>query len=155
MVRSLLYMGAGIETNYFKSGATGMAVFRDIAVMQELFGEMWTRMIHETEFGKELRKNDLSIVFITEDPDAVMYVDGEGPLFGEEAKARTPAVTMRMSGDTVHRFWLEQVDVPNALVLREIRARGQVAKILQIIPLLKQGFAIYQEYCEKYNLPTC
>jgi putative sterol carrier protein len=130
-----------------------MAIFKDTNVVQELFGELWTKMIKETEFGPKLKESELSILFMTEDPEVVMYVDIDGPLFGEEAKAKTPVVTMKMSGDTVHKFWLKQVNVPKALALRQIRAKGPVGKILQILPLLKPGFALYPDYCKKYNLP--
>lgn len=130
-----------------------MAIFKDLGVVEELFGELWIKMINETEFGKKLKESELSILFMTEDPEVVMYVDPNGPLFGEEAKAKTPVVTMKMSGDTVHKFWLKQVNVPMALALRQIKAKGPVTKILQILPLLKPGFALYPDYCKKYNLP--
>jgi hypothetical protein len=130
-----------------------MAIFKDTNVMQELFGELWTKMIKETEFGPKLKESELSILFMTEDPEMVMYIDINGPLFGEEAKAKTPVVIMKMSGDTVHKFWLKQINVPKALALRQIKAKGPVGKILQILPLLKPGFALYPDYCKKYNLP--
>jgi putative sterol carrier protein len=136
-----------------KIGGIKMSIFKDTTVVEALFEELWTKMINETEFGLKLKENELSIFFMTEDPEVVMYVDADGPLFGEEAKLRNPVVTMKMSGDTVHKFWLKQVNVPKALALRQIRAKGPVAKILQILPLLKPGFAIYPEYCKKYNLP--
>ena len=130
-----------------------MSIFKDTNMVQELFGELWTKMINETEFGKKLKESELSILFMTEDPEVVMYVDVNGPLFGEEAKPKTPVVIMKMSGDTVHKFWLKQINVPKALALRQIKAKGPVGKILQILPLLKPGFALYPEYCKKYNLP--
>ena len=130
-----------------------MAIFKDTNVVQELFGELWTKMIKETEFGPKLKESELSILFMTEDPEVVMYVDINGPLFGEEAKAKTPVVIMKMSGDTVHKFWLKQINVPKALALRQIKAKGPVGKILQILPLLKPGFALYPDYCKKFNLP--
>jgi putative sterol carrier protein len=134
-------------------GGEGMAIFKDTKMVQDLFGELWTKMINETEFGKKLKESELSILFMTEDPEVVMYIDINGPLFGEEAKAKTPVVIMKMSGDTVHKFWLKQINVPKALALRQIKAKGPVGKILQILPLLKPGFALYPEYCKKYNLP--
>ena len=89
-----------------------MAVFKDKAVVEELFGELWTRMINETEFGRGLKENEISGFFVTEEPDVAMYVDANGPLFGQEAKARKPVVTMKMSGDTVHKFWLKKSTSP-------------------------------------------
>lgn len=131
-----------------------MPVFKDAALAQELFGDLWTKMIAETEFGIELKEADITILFEVHDPDLYMYVDENGPLFGEEAKEKIPVVTMKMSLDTAHKFWLKQVNIPKALALRHIKAKGPVGKVLKILPLLKPGQEMYPDYCKKYDLPT-
>ncbi len=130
-----------------------MAVFKDKNLVEELFGELWSKMINETEFGPRIKKDGLSIFYIVTDPDVVMFVDGDGPLFGVEAEKKVPTVTMKMSGDTVHLFWLKKLNIPKALALRHIKAKGPVVKVLQLVPMLKPGQALYPAYCEKYNLP--
>ncbi|MGO9021803.1 MAG: hypothetical protein ACLQVJ_25990 [Syntrophobacteraceae bacterium] len=131
-----------------------MPVFKDRALAQELFGDLWTKMIAETKFGKAVKEAEITILFVIHDPDFSMYVDENGPLFGKEAQEKTPVVTMKMSLDTAHRFWLNKVNIPKALALRQIRAKGPVGKVLKIIPLLKPGQEIYPDYCRKYGLPT-
>jgi len=122
--------------------------------MKDLFRELWMEMIKETDFGEKLKENGLSIFFMIENPEVAMYVDVHGPLFGKVAKAQAPAVTMKMSGDILHKFWLNQINVPESMALRQIRVRGSVIKILQILSLLQLGFAIYPNHCKKYNLPV-
>ncbi len=131
-----------------------MSLFKDAALAQELFGDLWAKMIAETEFGKELKEAEITILFVVHDPDLSMYVDENGPLFGEEAQAKTPVVTMKMSLDTAHWFWLKKVNIPKALALRNIKAKGPVGKVLKILPLLKPGQEMYPDYCKKYGLPT-
>lgn len=130
-----------------------MPVFKDAALAQELFGDLWNKMIGETEFGKELKEAGITILFVVHGPDLSMYVDENGPLFGEDAQAKTPVVTMKMSLDTAHQFWLKQVNIPKALALRHIKAKGPVGKVLKLLPLLKPGQAMYPDYCKKYDLP--
>ena len=130
-----------------------MAIFEDPAKMKEIFGEIWTDMINNTDFGKELKKANITILFVVNSPDVVMYVDEKGPIFDEEAEKKIPVVTMRMAGDTVHKFWLRNLNVPKALALRQIKAKGPINKVLKILPLLKPGQEKYPSYCEKYNLP--
>ncbi len=122
-------------------------------VATELFGELWMKMINETEFGPNLKASNMSILFVVDDPEVTMFVDGNGPVFEEEARAKVPTVTMKMDGDTVHKFWLKQVFIPKALATRQIKAKGPVGKVLQLLPLLKPGQALYPEYCKKFNLP--
>ena len=54
-----------------------------------------------------------------------------------------PEVTMSMSADTGHLFWLGQVNVTVYLARGEIRATGPVAKILKLVPLAKPVFPRY------------
>jgi putative sterol carrier protein len=131
-----------------------MPFFEDKTVVEKLFGELWRKMIDETEFGPKIKSQGISISYTIDTPDVVMYIDADGPLFGAEAKAKTPMVTMKMTGDDVHRFWLKKLNVPKAMALRKIRAKGPVGKILQLLPLLKPGMAMYPDYCKAYNLPV-
>ena len=131
-----------------------MAVFKNRALIEEMFGEIWNKLIKETEFGTRLKENGITLYFIVNDPDAQMYVDEDGALFGEEARKKTAVVTMKMAGDIVHKFWLNNLSVPKALALRQIKAKGPVSKVLQVLPLLKPGKGMYPEYCEKFGLPT-
>ena len=130
-----------------------MSVFKDQETAKELFGDLWTKMIKETEFGPKLKNSGITILFVVKDPDLVMFVDENGPLFDDEAKAKVPVVTMQMNGDTVHKYWLKKVNIPKALAMRQIKAKGPVNKVLQVLPLLKPGQEMYPEYCKKYDLP--
>lgn len=130
-----------------------MPIFQNQAQVTEMFGDLWRKLIKDTEFGSKLKENGITILFRVSDPDTVMYVDENGPLFGADAEAQVPVITMMMSGDTVHKFWLKKVNIPKALALRHIKAKGPVGKVLQLLPLLKPGYEVYPSYCEKYNLP--
>ncbi len=130
-----------------------MSIFKNKSLMEEMFGEIWNKMVKETEFGTKLKESGISIFFVINDPDVTMFVDENGPLFGEAAKQKVPVVTMKMSADNVHKFWLDQLNIPKALALRHIKAKGPVGKVLQVIPLLKPGKAMYPDYCRKFDLP--
>lgn len=130
-----------------------MAVFKDTATMEEIFGEIWNRLIHEEGLGQKLKENNLSVLYRIHDPDMVMYLDAEGVLFGKAAEAKTPTVVESMSSEIVHQFWLKKLNVPKALALRQIKAKGPVTKLLQLMPLLKPAQEVYPEYCKKFNLP--
>ena len=123
-------------------------------VAHDLFGDLWTKMVNETEFGKKLKEDNLSVMFVCTDPEVTMFVDANGPLFDDDAADKTATVTMKMASDTAHLYWLKKLNVPKALALRQIKAKGPVGKILQLMPLLKPGQAMYPDYCKKYGVPT-
>jgi putative sterol carrier protein len=119
----------------------------------ELFGDLWTKMV-EGDFGQKLKENEITIKYEVHDPELTMYVDHTGCCFDEEAKPKIAVVLMKMSLDTAHKFWLKDLNVPKALALRQIKAKGPIGKVLQLLPLLKPGQAMYPDYCKKFNVPT-
>jgi putative sterol carrier protein len=130
-----------------------MAIFKDRETAEKLFLEFWKELIRDNGLGDEFKKNEISIRFEINDLDLVMYVDENGPVFGDEAKEKKSVVTMKMSSDMVHKYWLDKVNIPMALAMRQIKAKGPVNKVLQILPMFKPGQKIYPEYCKKFDLP--
>ena len=55
---------------------------------------------------------------------------------------------MTMDADTAHRFWLGKVNVTMALARGQIKAKGPVAKILKLVPLVKPVFPRYKAQLE-------
>jgi hypothetical protein len=56
---------------------------------------------------------------------------------------------MTMEADTAHRFWLGKVNVTMALAKGQMKAKGPVAKILKLVPLVKPVFPRYQKMLEE------
>ena len=60
-----------------------------------------------------------------------------------------PVVTMRMHGDTAHRFWKQRVNMMAALTRGEISARGPVPKVMRLLPIIKPGYEYYKQTLEE------
>jgi len=118
----------------------------------DLFGDLWTKMV-EGDFGTKIKEQGITIKYEIHDPELTMYIDHTGCCFDEEAKPKVAVVLMKMSLDTVHKFWIKNLNVPKALALRQIKAKGPIGKVLQLLPLLKPGQAMYPDYCKKFNVP--
>ena len=93
----------------------------------------------------------------TRNPDSqitVKMIDGED---GQVDKGETdlePEVVMTMEADTAHKFWLGKVNVTVALARGQMKAKGPVAKILKLVPLVKPVFPRYREMLERRAAPT-
>ncbi len=129
-----------------------MPVFKNTQVAESLFGDLWTKMIKGTEFGPKLKEEDMSILVVFHEPEVTMLVDENGPCFGEAAQAKTATVTMTMSGDTAHQYWMEELNVTKALASRQIKAKGPAGKVLQILPFMEIGQKLYPDYCKKFGI---
>ena len=130
-----------------------MTVFKDTQHMYEVLGDLWNHVISETEIGPKLKELEISYKFILTDPKGYLFVDHENVITGDEAN-RDAVITMELSGDTTHKFWLKQIKLPVALATRKIKSKGPIPKVLRILPYLKPVYEKYPEYCEKYGLPV-
>jgi putative sterol carrier protein len=75
-------------------------------------------------------------------------LEGEDPQVDLGPTDLTPEVTMSMDADTAHRFWLGKVNVTAALARGQMKAKGPVAKILKLVPLVKPVFPRYRAQLE-------
>ena len=130
-----------------------MAVFKDADQMHEMLGSLWKHVISETEFGPKLEDYGITFKFVLSDPGGYIWVSHDKVLTGEEAN-QPGVITMELSGDTTHNFWLKKISLPVALATRKIKSKGPIPKVLKILPFLKPVYEKYPEYCEKYGLPT-
>lgn len=130
-----------------------MAVFKDGDHLQQFLGDLWSYIIKDTDLGGKLKEYGITYKFIMNNPTAYLYVDHEQVVVGDEARKLEGVITMELSGDTVHAFWLKKIKLPVALATRKIKSKGPIPKVLRILPALKPVYEAYPQYCEKYGLP--
>lgn len=130
-----------------------MSVFKDVDHMYEVLEDVWNHAIKETEFGTKLKEYEVSYKFIIKEPNGYLFVDHDKVVSGDEAN-RDAVITMELSSDTVHKFWLKKIKLPVALATRKIKSKGPIPKVLKMLPFLKPVYELYPQYCEKYGLPV-
>lgn len=128
-----------------------MAVFKDAQHMNEILGELWSYVIKETEFGAKLKEYEITYKFIVNDPNGYIFVAHDQVITGEDAN-KDAVITMELSGETIHNFWLKKVNLPVALATRKIKSKGPIPKVLKILPYLKPVYELYPSYCERFGV---
>ena len=128
-----------------------MSVFKDVDHMYEVLEDVWNHAIKETEFGTKLKEYEVSYKFIIKEPNGYLFVDHDKVVSGDEAN-RDAVITMELSSDTVHKFWLKKIKLPVALATRKIKTKGPIPKVLKMLPFLKPVYELYPQYCEKHGL---
>ncbi len=129
-----------------------MGVFRDTNHLNEFLNDLWKHIVFEAGLGQKMKDYGVSIKYVITDPPGYLYVDAENVITGDEAN-RDATITMELSGDTIHQFWLKKLSLPVALATRKIKAKGPIPKVLKMLPALNPIYAIFPEYCKKHNLP--
>jgi hypothetical protein len=122
--------------------------FKDEEEVYRLIGRLFRELAVDPELAPRLQRANTTVRYQMSDPESAitveMHPDKEirvdlGP------SDLDPEVTMSMDADTAHRFWLGKVNVTVALARGEIEAKGPVAKILKLVPLVEPAFPRYQE----------
>jgi hypothetical protein len=114
-------------------------------------GRLFEEMVADPELAPQFQRADTIVQYRYRDPDATITVDireGVDPSAHLGATDLEPEVVMSMDADTAHRFFLGKVNVTVALARGQIKAKGPVAKILKLVPLVKPVFPRYRAQLE-------
>ena len=128
-----------------------MAVFENSEKMYDVLGGLFRKLLADPRFGDRFVDSDLTIQFIINDPDGEIWVSKEREVICGNADLK-PTIQMWLSGDTCHKFWLQQVSMPIALAKRLIRVKGPMPKVLKLLPLLKPAYEAYPDLAREHGL---
>ena len=129
-----------------------MAYFKDADEVYEFIGTLFSDLASDEELGPKFRKANTIVQYRYSNPDSVITVkmiDGEDGQVDLGDTQLDPEVVMTMEADTAHKFWLGNVNVTVALARGQMKAKGPVAKILKLVPLVKPVFPLYRSMLEE------
>ncbi|MPY51347.1 SCP2 sterol-binding domain-containing protein [Streptomyces acidicola] len=121
-----------------------MSTFSSSEMAAEVFGRLFSVMLEDEEFVARARQEGLSVRLVHTKPDCQVFVSAQGVVVGEEAP-QTAAITLKMSCDTAHALWMGRLMVPVAIATGRLRIRGKVAKVLELVPMLRPAFDRYPD----------
>lgn len=119
-----------------------MATFETTQRMYDVLGELFRTLMENQEVAEKFRAANLTILFNIHEPEGRIWLDGQAGVICGAASLKAN-ITMSLSGDACHKFWLKQLTMPVALAKRQIKARGPIPKVLKLLPLLKPAYEAY------------
>jgi hypothetical protein len=122
--------------------------FKDEADVYQFIGRLLQELAADPELAPQLQRADTTVKFEMRDPGSQITVD-----LRPESEMRVdlgpsdlePEVVMTLDADTAHGFWLGRVNVTVALARGDIEAKGPVAKVLRLVPLVEPTFPRYEQ----------
>ncbi|MEU2420743.1 hypothetical protein ABZ619_06810 [Streptomyces sp. NPDC007851] len=130
-----------------------MAVFESTEVAERVFGTLFEILLEDEQFTSQLRAGDMSILLTQTNPDCVLHVSADALTTGAAAPEQA-TIRIKMSSDTAHQLWLGKLMMPTAIATGRVRIRGKVARVLELVPILRPAFDRYPELAEKEGLPV-
>ena len=129
-----------------------MAYFKDADEVYEFIGALFADLATDDELGPKFRKANTVVQYRYSNPESmitVKMIDGEDGQVDLGDTQLEPEVVMSMEADIAHKFWLGKVNVTVALARGQMKAKGPVAKILKLVPLVKPVFPRYRSMLEE------
>jgi len=136
-------------------GVCAMPVFKDTEFMYEVLGKLFTKLLENESVSQKFNDENINVQFVINDPDGEIWLlhGTDKPGLAVGATDAEGDVIMWLAGDDCHNFWLQNLKLPVALAKRKVKAKGPMAKILGMLPLLKPAYEAYPAICEEYGLP--
>jgi hypothetical protein len=125
-----------------------MPYFKDEQEVYRFIGKLFQDLAEDGELWPKFRRANTIVQYQFRNPESQITVrmredeDAQVDLGSSELE---PEVLMTMDADTAHRFWLGKVNVTVALARGQMKAKGPVAKILKLVPLVKPVFPRYKQ----------
>lgn len=129
-----------------------MAYFKDEQEVYQYVGKMFEDLMADDALATQFKRANTIVQYQYREPASQITVkmrDGEDAQVDLGPTELEPEVVMAMEADTAHRFWLGKVNVTVALAKGQIKAKGPVAKILKLVPLVKPVFPRYKAQLEE------
>lgn len=127
-----------------------MPVFKDTDQLYKIMDPLWNTLANDPEVQPKFSALGLSVKFVISDPQGYVHL---GPPNVVTLDQDLPAdITMIMSGDTVHAFWLRKINLVAALAMGKIKAQGPVSQMFAMLPLLKPAYELYPRLAKEQGL---
>jgi putative sterol carrier protein len=126
--------------------------FNDADEVYAYIGRLFEDLAEDDELAPKFRKANTIVQYHYRQPESqitVNLIEGGDGQVDCGPTSMEPEVVMSMDADTAHRFWLGQVNPTVALARGQMKAKGPVAKILKLVPLVKPVFPRYRRLLEE------
>lgn len=121
-----------------------MQSFKDKTQFEEVMAALFERLMATPTIAEPLVATGMVVRFRYPDLSSTITFDfaAEPPAikFGDEGEAQ---VEMSQTSAVSHQFWLGRLNAVRAIATGKVRARGDIAKALKLLPAIKPAFAIY------------
>jgi hypothetical protein len=125
-----------------------MPYFKDDQEVYQYIGQLFLDLAEDDELWPKFQKANTVVQYQFRNPESQITVRMQpetDPQVDLGTTDMEPEVLMTMDADTAHKFWLGKVNVTVALARGQMKAKGPVAKILKLVPLVKPVFPRYKQ----------
>lgn len=106
-------------------------------------------LLHDEEAVEKVRDANVSFLLKYFDPDCSIHVDcvPSPAVVTFSTDEQNADVELTMSADNGHLMWLGELNMMGAMAMRKIKVKGNVGKMIGLMPLMTMATPRYREFC--------
>jgi len=128
-----------------------VATFQTAGELYDVLGTFLAELTLEPELRPKFVGANTSMLVRYTDPDARILIDCrcDPPVVVAGPPEATEAdVSLTMSADDGHRFWLGRYNVALGLSRRQVTVSGSMGTMMKLLPAMQPAFSRYQAFLE-------
>ncbi len=131
-------------------------MFDSATQLDAVQGEFLRQLLAGGEAAERVRDVNISFLLRYFEPDCSIRVDcAPSPsLVTFSTDEQCADVELTLSAEDGHKMWLGQLNMMGAMAMRKIKVKGNVGKMIGLLPLMTIATPLYQQHCKTLGIPT-
>lgn len=133
-----------------------MTVFSSAEEAEQVYLGFFSHITADPELRPKFVESGASFRANYTEPDSAVSVDArvDPPevKVGDEARAVDVDVSLFMTADDGHKFWMGDLNIPMAMARRKVKIEGSVGTLLKMLPAMQPAFKMYPAYLTEQGM---
>ena len=123
-----------------------MGAFKDSDDVYGTLGNFFEKLVSDAELGPKMKALNMVLHVRYTDPlaDITLDLTQTPPVVRRGEVPEHYDTWMEMKADVGNRFWLGKVNIAAAMARGQFKAKGGVARVMRMVPVMKPAFALYR-----------
>ncbi|MCZ7528785.1 MAG: sterol carrier protein [Acidimicrobiia bacterium] len=123
-----------------------MGAFSDSHDVYSTLGDFFEALLGDPVLGPKMQtlRSVLHVRYTNPPADLTLDLTRDPPVVVRGSVPERFDAWMEMEADVGNRFWLGRLNVAAAMARGQIKARGGVARLMRMVPMMKPAFGLYE-----------
>jgi putative sterol carrier protein len=128
-----------------------MAVYQNADEAKQIFDDLFERIIALEESNQLFSAANAVLGVVYNNPDYFIAIDGTQSPAVLHRESRPVDIEIRMSADTGHTFWKNELNFPVAMMKGKVKIKGPSDVVMKLLPAVLPGQGLYPAVLKDHN----
>ena len=128
-----------------------MGVYSNAEEARSIFDDLFERIVGLEESNRMFSAANAVLGVFYTDPDYFIAIDGTQTPAVLHKESRPVDIEIRMSADTGHKFWKNELNFPVAMMKGKAKVKGPSDVVMKLLPAVLPGQGLYPAVLKDHN----